>query len=78
MPIAAPGAAILITRYGRNKAVVIHPHDFRRLSDLADDLAEATSHSALLSDLALTAHTLEDRPGATLESAAAIRSLLVE
>jgi len=77
VPIGAPGAAIMITRYGKDHAAVVHPHDFRRLSDLADDLATATSHSAPSSDLALKAHALEDRPGEPLENVAAIRSLLV-
>ena len=78
VPIAAPGAAIMITRYGKDHAVVVHPHDFRRLSDLAHDLAVATSHKAPPSDLALKAHALEDRAGEPLENVAAIRSLLVQ
>ncbi len=76
VPSTEPGTALVFTRYGEDKAVVLHPDDFRRLSDLADDLAAATSDAAPPSDLALKAHALEDRPGEPLEDAAAIRSLL--
>lgn len=76
VPTVPPGTALVFTRYQEEKAVVLHPRDFRRLSALAHDLDVVSSDRPPLSDLALKAHALEDRPGTAIEDPDEIRALL--
>ena len=55
---------------------MLNPIDFHRLSALAHDLEVISSERPALSDFALRAHTLEDRPGTAIEDPDEIRALL--
>ena len=76
VPSVPVGTALVFTRYDEEKAVVLHPQDFHRLSALDHDLEELASDRPVLSDLALEAHALEDRPGTSVEDPEEIRTLL--
>lgn len=76
VPPVPVGTALVITRYGEEKAVVLNPHDFLRLSALDRDLEELTSDRPALSPLALEAHAVEDTPGTPVENPAQIKALL--
>lgn len=75
VPETEPGRAIVVTRYHSEKAIVLHPDDFRRLA-LIDAALEELELEPELTALALAALDLEDRPDAALEDPAAIRALL--
>jgi hypothetical protein len=66
----------VFTRYDEEKAVVLNPQDFHRLSALDRDLEELTADQPVLSPLALKAHALEDTPGAPVEDPEQIKALL--
>ena len=76
VPSVPVGRAIVFTRYDEDKAVVLNPRDFHRLSALDRDLEELASDRSALSELALKAHALEDAPGTTVEDANQIEALL--
>jgi hypothetical protein len=76
VPAVAAGEAIVFTRYDEEKTVVMHPDDFRRLSELDADLTEVTAGRAELSELTLEAHRLEDTPGTPVEDPERIKALL--
>lgn len=76
MPSVPVGRALVFTRYEEEKAVVLNPHDFRRLSALDHDLEELASDRLALSELALKALMLEDTPGTPIEDPNQIRALL--
>lgn len=77
VPPVPEGHAVVYTRYDEDKAVVVHPRDFERLSALARDLDELGEVDRLaMTDLAARAHALEEASGPTLEDPNAIRSLL--
>ncbi len=76
VPSVAPGTALVFTRYDAEKAVVLNPLDFHRLSALDRDLEQLCAGRMPLGDLALKAHELEDTPGSAVEDADAIRALL--
>lgn len=76
MPSVPVGTALVFTRYDEEKAVVLNPEDFHRLSALDHDLEEVSSDRPALSELALKAHALEDQPGLPLEDPARIKALL--
>ena len=76
VPAVPVGTALVFTRYDEEKAVVLHPQDFRRLSVLDHDLEELSSDRPPLSELALEAHALEDRPGTPVEDPGEIKALL--
>jgi PHD/YefM family antitoxin component YafN of YafNO toxin-antitoxin module len=76
VPAVPPGKAIVVTRYGEEKAVVLNPEDFHRLNALERDLDELAAGGPTLSELALKAHELEDTPGTAVEDAEQIRALL--
>ncbi len=77
MPAPAEGQALVVTRYAEEKAVVMNPHDFRRLAALDAALQTLrTGDAPELTELALEAHHLEDEPGEPVEEPAAIRALL--
>ena len=76
VPSVPAGTALVFTRYDEEKAVVLNPQDFHRLSALDRDLEEISSDRPLLSELALKAHALEDAPGTAIEDPDAIKALL--
>lgn len=64
VPEPEPGEVTVISRYGRERAMLIHPIDFHRLQDLDRLLgAAAELESIIPSPDALAAHREEDTPG---------------
>jgi hypothetical protein len=76
VPAVRAGTALVFTRYDEEKAVVLNPQDFHRLSALDHDLEELSSDRPPLSELALKAHALEDQPGTAVEDPDTIKALL--
>ena len=76
VPSVPVGTALVFTRYDEEKAVVLNPQDFHRLSALDHDLEELASDRPELGELALKAHALEDTPGTPVEDADEIKALL--
>ena len=76
VPSVPAGTAIVYTRYGEEKSVVLNPQDFHRLSALDHDLEELAFDRPTLSELALKAHALEDTPGSPIEDPDVIKALL--
>jgi len=76
VPSVPPGTALVFTRYDEEKAVVLHPQDFHRLSALDRDLEALSSDRLALSELALKAHALEDTAGTPIEDPDEIKALL--
>jgi PHD/YefM family antitoxin component YafN of YafNO toxin-antitoxin module len=74
--VVEPGTALVVTRYAEEKAVVLSPADFDRLAALDAALEEIEAGERLLvSELARTAHSLEDEPGSPLEDPDALEAL---
>jgi hypothetical protein len=64
IPEPEPGEVTVISRYGRERAMLIHPIDFHRLQDLDRLLGVASElDSTVPSHDALAAHREEDMPG---------------
>jgi hypothetical protein len=64
IPDPQPGEVAVISRYGRERAMLFHPVDFHRLSDFERFLAEvAQLEPVSLSSDAVRAHREEDTPG---------------
>jgi hypothetical protein len=76
VPAVSPGTAIVFTRYDSEKAVVLHPEDYRRLAALDDALDAVAFDAPDVSALARKAHALEDTPGTSIEDPARIKKLL--
>lgn len=76
VPPVQPGRAVIVTRYDEEKAVVLHPVDFQRLSALEHDLDELATERPTMSELALRAQAMEDAPGAPIEDPGQIKALL--
>jgi hypothetical protein len=76
VPAVEKGTALVITRYRTEKAVILHPEDFDRLSSLDHDIAEIAEGRPEIGELAAKAHALEDSAGAPLEDPAEIRAML--
>ncbi len=74
MPVPPPGHAVMLTRYGKERSVVLNPEDFHRLTELDDALSEIEQITP--SELALRAHQLEDTPGHPIEDAEQIDQIL--
>jgi hypothetical protein len=63
IPDQKPGTATVISRYRKERAVLIHPDDFHRLQALDDFVAGAVTTEPLeLSDAAIAAHRAEETP----------------
>jgi hypothetical protein len=64
VPDPQRGVATVVSRYRRERAVLLHPDDFHRL-DALDALVTDVSASepAVLSEAAAEAHSDEDTPG---------------
>lgn len=76
IPEPAAGEATVISRYGKERAMLIHPTDFRRL-DALDRLVEETANLApiALSEEALRAHVEEGTPGEPVTDPAVLAEL---
>jgi hypothetical protein len=64
VPDPTPGEVDVISRYGKERAMLIHPTDFHRLDDfdrLLDEVAELGPFTP--SPDAMRAHREEDTPG---------------
>jgi hypothetical protein len=76
VPDPKPGEATIISRYGKERAIVIHPSDFDRLSDIERLLIDAAALEPLaLSDEAIRAHSEEGTPGEPITDPAALAEL---
>ena len=76
VPTVASGHALIVTRYDEEKAVVMNPEDFHRLTALEEALALVTASRTSMNDLVLKAHRLEDEPGVPIEDPDELRTLL--
>lgn len=76
VPDVSRGHAIIVTRYDRDRAVVLHPDDYRRLTALDEALAEVASARPLPSEAALAAHAAEDELLGAVEDPQEIEKLL--
>jgi PHD/YefM family antitoxin component YafN of YafNO toxin-antitoxin module len=76
VPRTDPGEAIVIERYGKERAIVLHPEDFHRVREL-DQLAEdaAVLEPLNLSEEAIRAHREEGTPGEPVTDPAIIEKL---
>jgi hypothetical protein len=64
IPDPQAGEVAVISRYGKERAVLVHPRDFQRLNDLDQLLAEISRLEPIaLSPDAVRAHREEDAPG---------------
>lgn len=67
VPTTDPGEATLIERYGKERAIVLHPEDYHRLSELEELIEEAVRLAPVkLSEEAIRAHREEGSPGEPL------------
>ena len=71
-----PAKAIVYTRYGEEKSVVMNPQDFHRLIPLDDAFADVAFDRIEMSELVLEAHRVEDTPEAPIEDPSRIKALL--
>ena len=77
VPSVPTGTAVIVTRYGEDKAVLLSREDFERLAALDEALDHIVLADRLpLTELARTAHRLEDEPGAPLEDPELLEALL--
>lgn len=77
LPPVVTGTVTRISRYGKERAYVLHPDDFHRLTELESLAAAALRLPALtVSDTAASAHLDEDTPGASLTDPTALKALL--
>ena len=76
IPRTDPGEATVIERYGKERAIVLHPEDFHRLLEL-EQLAEdaAQLEPIELSEEAVRAHREEGTPGEPVTDPALLAQL---
>lgn len=76
VPDPEPGEATVISRYGRERAMLLHPADFHRLSDVDRLLTDASRLEPLtLTAEAVGAHSEEDNPGEPVTDPAILAEL---
>jgi PHD/YefM family antitoxin component YafN of YafNO toxin-antitoxin module len=76
VPDPVPGEATVISRYGKERAIVIHPSDFNRLNQIEELLtAAATLEPIALSEDAIRAHAEEAAPGEPITDPAVLAEL---
>lgn len=75
VPSPNEGTALIFTRYRSERAVVMHPNDFRRLTKI-DEALDTCGAQTPISDLALRAHLAESTPGIPIEDPAEIKRRL--
>lgn len=77
VPEPKPGTATAVHRYDTERAFVLHPDDFHRLTALESFVAAAVALPPLeLSDAALAAHRDESAPGESVTDPDALKALL--
>jgi PHD/YefM family antitoxin component YafN of YafNO toxin-antitoxin module len=77
VPSVRRGRAVVVTRYNRERSVIVNPDDFRRLAELEDALDVIFSDDRMgMTELAAKAQRLEDSPGAPVEDPDRIKKLL--
>lgn len=63
IPDPRPGEVVVISRYGKERAMLMHPADFHRLDDLDELLTAASQLESLAPSMdAVRAHREEDTP----------------
>lgn len=76
VPDPRPGVATVVSRYRRERAVLLHPEDFHRLEALDALMAElGRLEPPAQSDAALRAHRDEDTPDAPITDPAVLDEL---
>jgi hypothetical protein len=76
VPPLDPGEASVIERYGKERAIVLHPDDFRRFLELEELVESATRLEPLvLSEEAVRAHREEGTPGRAVTDPSMIKAL---
>lgn len=76
VPDPEAGEVTVISRYGKERAMVVHPDDFQRLNELDRLLAEASElPQGAPSAAALRAHREEGAPGEPITDPAALAEL---
>lgn len=76
VPRTDPGQATVIERYGKERAIVLHPEDFHRLLELEQLAQDAARLKPLtLSEEAIRAHREEDAPGQPLTDPSVLAEL---
>lgn len=76
VPDPVPGEATVISRYGKERAIVIHPSDFNRLNQIEELLSAATTlEPVALSEEAIRAHAQEGTPGEPVTDPAVLAEL---
>lgn len=76
IPEPEPGEVTVISRYGRERAMLVHPADFHRLYDLDRLLGAASQLDPLVPSFdAVTAHREEDTPDSPITDAAQLAKI---
>jgi hypothetical protein len=76
VPDPEPGEVTVISRYGKERAMLIHPTDFHRLNDFDQLLLEVSRLEPItLSPDAIRAHREEDTPGEPITDPALITEI---
>jgi len=76
IPDPHAGEVTVISRYGKERAMLVHPDDFHRLDELDRMLAEAAELPSLEpTHQALRAHLEESTPGEPITDPAALAEL---
>jgi PHD/YefM family antitoxin component YafN of YafNO toxin-antitoxin module len=76
VPDPVPGEATVISRYGKERAIVIHPSDFNRLNQIEALLTAAAALEPIaLSEDAIRAHAEEGAPGEPITDPAVLAEL---
>lgn len=64
IPATTPGQVTVVERYGKAKAIVLHPDDFHRLVEIGQLAEDAARLEPLrVSEEAIRAHREEGTPG---------------
>ncbi len=76
VPDPVPGEATVISRYGKERAIVIHPSDFNRLKEIEQLLVDAAALEPIaLSQEAIRAHSDEGMPSEPITDPAVLAEL---
>jgi hypothetical protein len=76
VPDPQAGEVTVISRYGKERAMLLHPDDFHRLDEFDRMLAEAAEFELLKpSSEALSAHLEEGTPGEPITDPAVLAEL---
>ena len=76
VPRAKPGEATIVERYGKERAIVLHPEDYHRLCELERLVDEAVQLEPVrLSEEAIRAHREEGTPGEAVTDPAVLAEL---